>query len=457
LKENHAGGIGFHEVQLKEGGICFAAKAPSAGGPTLGLIHKLKTVNNFPISIGKAHALLYHALKETMKTSCGWTLPISRIDAQSAFIFIGSLFILKNFVGVFNIDLVVLVLGLSVIYGYLRGASRLTPPEKSIAHWILIFAIALIFLFRKPNPLFHTHSGLAWLPALGIAYLALKLISFILDASLESAENRSWISFMGYCLFAPTYLAGPIFDYRFFRRQLAISLTGAEWSQMLLQGARRIILGLFKINVLSYIASHYTFYAWPPSSLATLSWAKILAIIDLALLQLYFNFSGYTDLAIGVSNCLGLSMPENFDKPFLSRNLRDFWNRWHISLAEWFRTFIFIPLNRQLLRFRFFRRRPLTASGMAILATFLLMGLWHGAQMNYLLYGLLHGVGFVILFMYGNWFKIEKVKYPPLRLAADLFARLLTFHYLALALLVFYTDSAPRWHLLSTVLKRLVN
>jgi D-alanyl-lipoteichoic acid acyltransferase DltB (MBOAT superfamily) len=380
----------------------------------------------------------------------------SIVNVKSLIIVLVSLFVLWQFFGLFIVQLIFLVAGLTLLYAYMFRVEHIQEADKHPARIMAIVAIGALFTFKKSISLSLHVSGVAWLPTLGLAYLSLKLVSFVFDTSSRTSASHSWMSFLAYSLFAPTYLAGPIFDYQYFQKQLILKRTWLEHGHQFLIGIRRIILGLFKTKVLSFVTSHYTFYTWPEQTLIQMPWWGVIAIMQLTLVDLYFNFSGYTDIAIGVANCFGLSIPENFNLPFLARNLQEFWSRWHISLAEWFRMYIFSPMYRQLLRFRILRNRSGIAAGLAIILTFLLMGFWHGLQLNYLLYGFMHGIGFVVMLGFGLLWKVSDTENRPLRILLDGLFRFLTFQYISIALLVFYANNPQQWHLLGSVLRRVL-
>ena len=159
--------------------------------------------------------------------------------------------------------------------------------------------------------------------------------------------------------------------------------------------------------------------------------------------QIYFDFSGYTDIAIGMARLVGIKLPENFMAPYTRPNLTQFWNNWHMTLTQWFRSYFFNPFNRWM---RGFKNTP---AWMMILigqmATMLLIGLWHGITLNFVLWGLWHGLG---LFIQNRWSDFIRRRYPNLgqktRLqpALQIGGILLTFHFVALGW-IFFALSNP--------------
>ena len=159
--------------------------------------------------------------------------------------------------------------------------------------------------------------------------------------------------------------------------------------------------------------------------------------------QIYFDFSGYTDIAIGIARLVGIKLPENFASPYTKPNLTQFWNNWHMTLTQWFRAYFFNPFNRWI---RAYKNTP---AWMMILigqlATMLLIGLWHGVTLNFILWGTWHGLG---LFIQNRWSDFVRVRFPNLQQnalfqsALQFGGVLLTFHFVALGW-VFFALSEP--------------
>jgi D-alanyl-lipoteichoic acid acyltransferase DltB (MBOAT superfamily) len=157
--------------------------------------------------------------------------------------------------------------------------------------------------------------------------------------------------------------------------------------------------------------------------------------------QIYFDFSGYTDIAIGMARLAGVKLPENFAAPYLKPNLTQFWNSWHITLTQWIRSYFFNPFNRWI---RGFKNLPMwTMLLVGQLATMLLIGLWHGITWNFILWGAWHGLG---LFLQNRWSDFAKTRLsasdPRLQTALRLGGVFLTFHFVALGW-VFFALSEP--------------
>jgi D-alanyl-lipoteichoic acid acyltransferase DltB (MBOAT superfamily) len=240
-------------------------------------------------------------------------------------------------------------------------------------------------------------------------------------------------------VFFPALAAGPIDRVERFAKDLRdnFSLTEDET----LQAGQRLFMGLFKkfvvADTLALLALNDTLAA----QVRTPGWMWI--VLYAYAFQIYFDFSGYTDIAIGTARLTGIRLPENFAAPYVKPNLTQFWNSWHMSLTQWFRSYFFNPFNRWI---RGFKTVP--AWGMILIgqtATMLLIGLWHGITLNFIFWGLWHGAG---LFLQNRWSEFTRTHYPHLggdaRLqpVLQIGGILLTFHFVALGW-VFFALSDP--------------
>lgn len=231
---------------------------------------------------------------------------------------------------------------------------------------------------------------IGFLSIVGVSYLGFKLLHFYFDYRAGEIQNVSVPEFLSWLLFFPSIVAGPMQrfqDWQADRANIRISLDEIG------QGIMRITLGLFMKVVVADSIYALTLPAMGNGTLGEASFAAILGAACLYTVYLYFDFAGYSHMAIGMALFWGVRLPENFNHPFLSRNLSDFWNRWHISLSTIFRQYIFYPLSLALKRSETFRRRAILSAIIPPLVTFFIVGAWHGAGLNYLIMGLLHGIG----------------------------------------------------------------
>ena len=216
---------------------------------------------------------------------------------------------------------------------------------------------------------------------LGISFFTFHAISYVVDVyKRNAAPQRSLPTFALYILLFPQLIAGPIIRWRDIADQLAAR---RERLADVAYGVRRFVLGLAKkvliANTLGRIAD--PIFALPPSELTTpLAWLGLACYT----LQIYFDFSGYSDMAIGLMRMFGFRILENFNYPYVARSIREFWRRWHNSLSNWFRDYLYVPLGGN----RHSRRREYAS----LVVVFVLCGLWHGASWPFVLWGAWHGV-----------------------------------------------------------------
>jgi alginate O-acetyltransferase complex protein AlgI len=236
-----------------------------------------------------------------------------------------------------------------------------------------------------------------YLAPLGLSYIVFQLISYLIDIGNELCDSeKSFTNFTLYVILFPKILVGPIVRYRDISSQL---LQREVNSRDVANGARRFIQGLAKkILIADTIAMtiNPVFALKTPNFSIGIAW---FALIGYAL-QLYFDFSGFTDMAIGLGQIMGFRFMENFNYPYISRSISEFWRRWHISLSTWFREYVFYPLE-------FTRRKSkFMIQPLNIVFIFMLTGLWHGLTLNFLLWGAIHGmaVALEVVFL-GKWLK----------------------------------------------------
>lgn len=214
----------------------------------------------------------------------------------------------------------------------------------------------------------------------GVSFFTFKGISYVADAyKRPETASRSFFRVLFYISFFPEVMSGPLSRFANFDAQLAARERSAERTA---SGLRRFVLGLAKKLLLSggcAVVADAAFGAGAALD-ARMAWLGAVAYS----LQLYFDFSGYSDMAVGLGSTLGFTCPENFNHPFAATSITDFWRRWHISLSLWFRDYLYIPLGGSR------RGRWRTAANKAVV--FVLCGLWHGANMTFVLWGAWHAL-----------------------------------------------------------------
>jgi alginate O-acetyltransferase complex protein AlgI len=220
---------------------------------------------------------------------------------------------------------------------------------------------------------------------IGLSFITFQALSYVIDvARREVPPQRNPFTLALYVMLFPQLVAGPIVRYRTIADQLVERrLTRAQFAD----GVHRFILGLGKkVLIANPLAVPVdAIFALPPDQVTTgLAWLAALCYT----LQIYFDFSGYSDMAVGLGHLFGFRLPENFRYPYVARGLTDFWRRWHISLSTWFRDYLYIPLGGNRV-----------APGRVyanLLVVFLLCGLWHGASWTFVAWGLYHGAFLVL-------------------------------------------------------------
>lgn len=218
---------------------------------------------------------------------------------------------------------------------------------------------------------------------LGISFFTFSGISYILDIYNEvNPPEKNLIRFSSYLVMFPKLLQGPITRFT----QIKDELINPKFIPLgIMQGIRRFIGGLAKKVILAdslSIATTKVFSSDFSEMGAGVAWFGLIAYT----LQIFLDFSGYTDMAIGIGQMFGIKLPENFNFPYISRSISDFWRRWHMSLSTWFRTYLFIPLEFARKKEKYFRQQS------NLIIVFLLTGLWHGASWNFVIWGTYFGV-----------------------------------------------------------------
>ena len=291
---------------------------------------------------------------------------------------------------------IVFNLGLLIIFKYLTFIVTNLNPVLSIIH-------------LKLNSFEPRH-----LP-LGISFFSFAAISYIIDVSrgnVRAAKNL--INFSLYSGFFPKLIAGPIVRYKDVSEQI---VSRGPDVALFSSGVQRFIIGLGKkvliANSLSVVVDK-TFVLAPDYLTSGVAWLGIICYS----LQIYFDFSGYSDMAIGLGRMFGFRFLENFDHPYIAKSIKEFWRKWHISLSSWFRDYLFLPLaysvSRKLKQEKYlFIRTDKIIYVIAVSVTFLLCGFWHGASWNFAIWGLWHGC---FLAFEQVWFgKVLKKFWVPLK------------------------------------------
>ena len=243
---------------------------------------------------------------------------------------------------------------------------------------------------------------------IGISYMSFKTIQIMLEISdgliKEKISVKDYLQFL---LFFPTVSSGPIDRSRRFLKEINEVMPRKDYLELAGSGIYRIVLGLLYKVVLSTYVYQILFAL---SNTGTVIYS--IKYMYLYTLYLFFDFAGYSLMAVGSSNILGIQTPMNFNKPFLSIDIKDFWTRWHITLSTWLRDFVFSRVLMQVIRKKWFKNR-LHNAAYAYMVNMLVMGFWHGISVSYIAYGFYHGIlmsGFEIYQKKSTFYKNHKNK-----------------------------------------------
>ncbi|MDN5089969.1 MBOAT family O-acyltransferase, partial [Aliarcobacter butzleri] len=221
---------------------------------------------------------------------------------------------------------------------------------------------------------------------LGISFFTFTQIAFLVDAYKQEAKEYSLINYMLFVTYFPHLLAGPILHHKEMMPQFASKY---NW----VKNYRNIALGLFifSIGLFKKVVIADTFAIWANAGFDTATTLNLIEAWATSLsytFQLYFDFSGYTDMAIGISLMFNIKLPINFNSPYKALSIQDFWRRWHMTLSRFLRDYLYIPLGGN--------RKGNIRTYVNLITTFLLGGLWHGAGWTFIIWGLLHGIALAI-------------------------------------------------------------
>ena len=216
---------------------------------------------------------------------------------------------------------------------------------------------------------------------LGISFYIFQAISYIVDIYRKQAEpTRSFVDFAAYIALFPQLIAGPIVRYKLIDLQLKQRTHSMELFSL---GASRFMLGFIKkVLIADSLAPMNVLFITEAEPQLIDAWLGLLVSI----MQLYFDFSGYSDMAIGLGMMMGFRFPENFNQPYLAQSITEFWQRWHLTLADFLRDYVYLPMVR----------KRLAGPMAALLYTMILSGFWHGASFAFICWGLFFGIGMVV-------------------------------------------------------------
>ncbi|MDR3671206.1 MAG: MBOAT family O-acyltransferase, partial [Holophaga sp.] len=343
------------------------------------------------------------------------------------------------FYGFWNpLQLALLLAVTAAVFALTRAGARRggEPARFRLAMAMVAGLLTLLAVFKCGVPalrlLGSQRGATALLAPLGLSYYLFKMISYILDVYWETLEPvREFIPFCLYVSFFPQMVSGPIQRPGSFLGQL--DRLRAPDPTLMQAGLRRILFGLFKKLVIAdRLADTVAQVHGNPAAASRLD---LLLVAYLFPLQLYADFSGLTDIALGIGALFGLSGPENFNEPFRATDLADFWRRWHMSLTSWLTDYLFTPLRMR------FRHLGTLGLALAIFLNMLAVGVWHGPTWTYAAFGALNG-----LLMIGSALTLKPrlafcKRHPTLGRIRAWTAPLATFHLMLVGWILFRAES----------------
>ncbi|WP_263700898.1 D-alanyl-lipoteichoic acid biosynthesis protein DltB [Bacillus thuringiensis] len=268
----------------------------------------------------------------------------------------------------------------------------------------------------------------------GMSYVTFRAVQMVFEVRDNLIKELSFFNFWEFVLFFPAISSGPIDRYRRFQKDIQKPPSAEEYQTLLYTGLNRIFQGFLYKFIIAHLITTYLVKAVFANQDTLLSNVIFMYATSM---QLFFDFAGYSAFVIGISYMMGIKTPENFNKPFLSRNIKDFWNRWHMSLSFWFRDFIymrfvFFATKKKLIKNRY------TISYIGAFLNFFIMGIWHiqgSAVAQYVIYGLYHAALFILFDIFER--KNKKHKFWPNNKFTHVLAIVITFHVVCFGFLIF--------------------
>ena len=294
------------------------------------------------------------------------------------------------------VGLMVISICVNYIFGLLLELFDKRKQRLAVLIVSIIFNLGMLFFFKYIN--FFTNNAFPSIVLpIGISFFTFQIMSYTIDVYWGNVKTQRNIFNLGlYISLFPQLIAGPIVRYIDVERQIQHRTYTVD---SVYRGVTRFTIGLAKKVVISNTVALLvdTIFAFPANGIsAATAWLGAIAYT----LQIYFDFSGYSDMAIGIGHMLGFNFLENFNYPYISRTVQEFWRRWHMSLSSWFKDYLYIPLGGN--------RKGKVRTYINLIIVFACTGFWHGAAWNFLVWGLYHGF-FQILERLGLKKVLEKI------------------------------------------------
>jgi alginate O-acetyltransferase complex protein AlgI len=335
-----------------------------------------------------------------------------------------------------------------VLLGY--GAILVVGRSRSLWLGVLVTGLVVIFIWLKRYPIVSAVPTFNFaFTVVGLSYILFRILHILIDVAQGCLPRPSFIAYLNYVFFFLSLLSGPIQRYEDFAPQAEMTPPPLGWDEVN-TSAKRVVLGYLMVIVIGNATNNFVEMA-KPQFLDGLGHGKIVfeiylfALLTFAyLLNLFVNFAGYMNIVIGVGSLAGIVLPENFDHPFKSESFLDLWSRWHITLSNWFKSYLFNPLLRTLSARWGTKNSTPYLGAIAFYVTFFVMALWHGTTSIFFVYGLFLGSGVTInrLWQILTPKVLGKNNYKLLSERRWYFqlSRAATMSYLAVALTSFWID-----------------
>jgi len=289
-----------------------------------------------------------------------------------------------------------LILLLGGIFDFYLGISVHHLQKESYKKWLMrisvLWNVSLILFFNHITDWFSLNNleSSVHLPfifrVVGVSFFAFRSMSYVMDVYYENLDKpeKNILNYLNYVLFFPLYLSGPIQEYESFQKNINTGIISINHKQIG-RATLLISLGIIKKYILgNYLALNFVNRVFESSDFFSSLELFIASIAQT--FTLYLDFSGYTDIVIGLALLLGFELSENFNFPFLAQNVTEYWKRWHITLSQWFNKYVYFPMSYYL------RRWKKWGTSISVFVVFLISGFWHGTQPNYWIWGIMHAI-----------------------------------------------------------------
>ena len=319
--------------------------------------------------------------------------------------------------------LIFFVVELLLVYVYFKLKERFT--SNYLYYGVFVISILPVF-YVKVQPYTHWNS----IAFMGISYMGFRIWQLIMEIHDGHIKEFKWLDILYFVSFFPALQSGPIDRYQRFVDDISVEADAEKYkSEFLRPGLKKIALGIaYKFALANFINAFCLLKI--PTEVTLLHSVEYMYAYTL---YLFFDFAGYSCMAIGTAYLLGVRAPENFNLPFLAKNMKEFWERWHISLSKWFGDYLFSRVVLNLIRNKWVKKQA-TATRIGYMVTMLTMGIWHGFTLYYIVYGLYQGLALVLTDIYlKSKFYRGFMKTPHFKLVS----RLVCFHVIAFGLLIF--------------------